>query len=230
MTDKEVNKELFLDFFINKKNLTIMDVGTYDGKDSMEFSKLFPKSDIYAFEADKRSIEVFNKITGNIENINLIETALSNIDGKIDWYASDSDTRRHYDFENGWSASSSIKEPDNHLNIFKDVSFNKSSKVKSMKLDTWMSKNKNINNIDIMWVDVNGGEKEFIDGAINTLKNKVNYLYIEFNGVDNKKLYKDCPTANDIKTKLNMFSEIGIYNFMGNFGNILLKNGDINEL
>ena len=80
-----------------------------------------------------------------------------------------------------------------------------------------------------MWVDVNGGEKEFIEGAINTLKNKVNYLYIEFNGVDNKKLYKDCPTANDIKSKLNMFSEIGIYNFMGNFGNILLKNENKNE-
>ena len=230
MTDKEINKELFLDFFVNKKDITIMDVGTYDGKDSMEFSKLFPQSEIYSFEADKRSIDVFNKIAGDVKNINLIETALSNVDGEIDWYASDSDTRRHYDFENGWSASSSIKKPDNHLNIFKDVSFNKNSKVKSMKLDTWMSENKNIKNIDIMWVDVNGGEKEFIEGAIYTLKNKVNYLYIEFNGVDNRKLYKDCPTADDIKETLSTFSEIGIYNFMGNFGNILLKNGALNEL
>ena len=37
-------------------------------------------------------------------------------------------------------------------------------------------------------------------------------------------------TADDIKETLSTFSEIGIYNFMGNFGNILLKNGALNEL
>ena len=82
----------------------------------------------------------------------------------------------------------------------------------------------NINEIDIMWVDVNGGEREFIDGALKTLQGKVKYLYIEFNGVKDKKLYEDCLTAEGIKGKLECFEELGIYNFMGNFGNIFLKN------
>ena len=223
MLDKEIDKKIFLEKFENKSKLTIFDIGTYDGKDSLEFSKLFPEAKIYSFEADKRSIKVFNRVTRNTQNINLIETALSNVDGEIDWYASDSQTRRHYEFEDSWSASSSIKKPDNHLNIFTDVSFKNKSKVKSTRLDSWMQ-NSNINEIDIMWVDVNGGEREFIEGALNTLQNKVKYLYIEFNGVEDRTLYEDCLTAEGIKNKLHSFEELGIYNFMGNFGNILLKN------
>lgn len=224
MTDKEIDKNIFKNLFLDKKNLTIFDVGTYDGKDSLEFSKIFPSSKIYSFEADKRSIKIFNKISSGVKNINLIETALSNIDGKIDWYASNSKTRRHYDFQDDWSASSSLKKPDNHLNIFSDISFSKVEKVKSIKLDTWILQNPNINEIDIMWVDVNGGEEEFLEGGLDTINNKVKYLYIEFNGVDNKKLYKECFTKEDIKNKLSNFEEYGVYNFMGNFGNILLKN------
>tara|TARA_R110002167_G_scaffold148066_1_gene340792 strand:+ start:538 stop:1221 length:684 start_codon:yes stop_codon:yes gene_type:complete len=224
MTDKEIDKNIFEALVSGRNNLTIMDVGTYDGKDSLEFSKLFPESTIYSFEADKRSVKVFNKIAGNIENINLVETALSNIDGEIDWYASDSETRRHYEFEESWSASSSIKKPDNHLNIFTDVSFNKSTKVKSSRLDTWIEENNKIQNIDIMWVDVNGGEREFIEGALKTLQTRVKYLYIEFNGVKDRKLYEDCLTADGIKDMLECFEELGVYNFMGNFGNILLSN------
>ena len=224
MVDKEIDKKIFTELFDIKSKLTILDVGTYDGKDSLEFSKLFPNSTIYSFEADKSSVKVFNKIAGYIDIINLVEPALSDIDGDIDWYASDSDTRRHYDFEEGWSASSSIKKPDNHLNIFTDVLFNEKSSVKSMRLDTWLDQTKDVDEIDIMWVDVNGGEREFIDGALKTLQGKVKYLYIEFNGVKDKKLYEDCLTAEGIKDKLECFEELGIYNFMGNFGNIFLKN------
>ena len=227
MTDKEINKKLFKDFFSEREDLTIFDIGTYDGKDSLEFSTLFPKSNIFSFEADKRSVEIFNKIVGKTKNINLIETALSDVDGEIDWYASDSETRRHYSDQDNWSASSSLKKPDNHLNVFKDISFKKAQQIKSMRLDTWMMQNKDIKNIDIMWVDVNGGEKEFIDGAIETLTNKVKYLYIEFVCVGTKALYKESPNANDIKNKLKSFDSLGIYNFMGNFGNMLLKNREI---
>lgn len=227
MINKEINKILFKDLFPNKKDLTILDIGTYDGKDSLEFSQIFPNSQIYSFEADKRSIKLFKKISKDVKNINLIETALSNIDGEVNWYASNSKTRRHYDFQDSWSASSSIKKPDNHLNIFTDISFNNKTKVKSTKLDSWVQKNNNIDKIDIMWVDVNGGEKEFIEGAINTLQNKVKYLYIEFNGVEDKTLYKDCLTLDKLRKKLNFFKELGIYNFQGNFGNILFKNKKI---
>ena len=208
---------------IKKENPTIFDVGTFDGSDSLDFLKLFENPSIYAFEADKRSVDIFKKYVGD-RPINLVETALSNVDGEIEFYQSESETRRHtrYDYEKTWSASGSVKKPVNHLTVFPDIQF-ELNKVKSIKLDTWIS-DKNIDLIDIMWVDVNGGEEEFLDGGKKTIIEKVNYLYIEFNGVDDRKLYEDCYTANQIKDILPNFEELGIYNFMGNFGNILLKN------
>ena len=86
---------------------------------------------------------------------------------------------------------------------------------------------KNIDLIDIMWVDVNGGEEEFLSGGLETISNSVHYLYIEFNGVGDKKLYENCYTTEDIKDILPNFKELGVYNFMGNFGNILLRNTNI---
>jgi len=49
-------------------------------------------------------------------------------------------------------------------------------------------------------------------------------LYVEFNGVDEKRLYDNCFTKDDIKQQLPIFEELGVFNFMGNFGNVLLKN------
>ena len=224
--DKNIFKKL-----IKKDNPIIFDVGAFDGNDSIEFLNIFNNANVYAFEIDDRSLELFKQYVNN-SSVQLFETALSNIDGEISFYKSDSDTRKHkrHDNEKTWSASSSIKKPDNHLNIFQDISFDQVVKVKSTKLDTWIS-DKDIKLIDIMWVDVNGGEEEFLNGAINTINNKVNYLYIEFNAVDNEKgqtsLYENCITKNDICKKLNQFEEIGVYNFMGNFGNVLLKNKNI---
>ena len=225
-SSKEINKKTFLNYFSKDDEMTIFDVGTYDGKDSLEFLDVFPNSNIFSFEADDRSIKTFKNVVKD-ERINLIETALSDVDGTIEFYKSDSETRRHYDFEDSWSASSSIKKPLRHLDVFPDVTFYKPIKVKSKRLDTWIKTEKNINNIDIMWVDVNGGENEFLNGAYDTIVKRVKFLYMEFCGVDDKKLYENSFTHTDIKDKLGNFKELGVYNFMGNFGNVLLKNKDI---
>ncbi len=190
----------------------------YDGKDCFEFKNVFPKSKIYAFEADPRSVKIFKKINPDNNNVTLVEKAVSNKDGLIKWYPSDSDTRRHYGDQDSWSASSSIKKPLNHLEIFPDVSFGE-TEVESIRLDSWMA-NQNIDKIDVMWVDVNGGEREFIEGARNTL-NKVHYLYMEFS-LD---LYEDSSSRKDINNLLFNFKQLGIYNFRGNYGNLLFVNG-----
>ena len=224
-----MNEQFDKDYFrknIKKENPTIFDVGTFDGNDCLDFLNIFENPNIYAFEADKRSVEIFKKYVGD-RPINLVETALSNVDGKIEFYQSESETRRHtrYDYEKTWSASGSVKKPGNHLDIFPDIQFELNF-VKSTRLDTWIS-DKNIDLIDIMWVDVNGGEEEFLTGGLDTITNYVHYLYIEFNGVGDKKLYTDCYTKDDIKNTLPNFEELGVYNFMGNFGNVLLRNTKI---
>tara|TARA_R110000744_G_scaffold115139_2_gene215362 strand:+ start:2551 stop:3231 length:681 start_codon:yes stop_codon:yes gene_type:complete len=222
--NKDIDKNYFKDK-IKKDNPVIFDVGTFDGNDCLEFLKIFNTPTIYAFEGDDRSINTFKKYIKNAP-INLVETLLSNVNGYIDFYKSESDVRRHdrYDFEETcWSASSSTKKPKSHLILFPDIDFPEPIKTKSQRLDTWIE-DKNIELIDIMWVDVNGGEEGFLEGGINTINNKVKYLYIEFNGVGDKKLYDGCFTKDDILSELPNFKELGVFNFMGNFGNVLLEN------
>ena len=50
--------------------------------------------------------------------------------------------------------------------------------VKTEKLDTWIS-DKNIHNIDLIWLDVQGSEKDVLLGAINTLP-RVSYIWTEY--------------------------------------------------
>ncbi len=61
-------------------------------------------------------------------------------------------------------------------------------KVPTSTLDTFVKKN-NIKSIDILKIDIDGSEYEFLEGARNTLKkNKVKIVLIEIN--DKKKSYK----------------------------------------
>lgn len=204
----------------------ILDVGTYDGEDSRELARALDRvSMFHCFEADKRNHDLFlmlNKINRIV--FNLYPIALGNYDGEVDFYLSDSDTRQHYP-NTVWSASSSLKEPNYHLELFKDVKFENKISVDCLKLDTLKKiifKPPQV--IDFIWCDINGAEEDFILGGINTLQNHTRYLYIEFS---DKELYKGQITKSRILELLPNFELIGIYNFpkdLENFGNLLLKN------
>lgn len=210
----------------------IMDVGSYDGEDSRELVQTVGKTCIVdCFEADPRNRELFltlNEYEGNLK-LNLFGLALCNKNGQSDFYLSDSDTRRHFHNNKNWSASSSLKEPNHHLELFKDVKFENKVEVDCMKLDTFykpeLYKKIMLNTgIDFIWCDINGAEEDFILGGLETLQNHTRYLYIEFS---DKELYKGQITKNKILELLPNFELIGIYNFpkdLGNFGNLLLKN------
>lgn len=204
----------------------IFEIGSYNGKDTQEIYRAISGiPNIFCFEADERIYEEFNKNIGTVEPIRLNKCAVGNFDGYSDFYLSESETRRHSGIKE-WSASSSLKQPEHHLELFKDVEFNKVKKVLTVKLDTWMKKIFNelsIKNrkISFIWCDINGAEEDFILGAYSTLNNQTRYLYIEFS---DKKLYKDQITKDRILELLPNFELQGVYNFRGNFGNLLLRN------
>lgn len=207
----QLKKELLKTWVTNPQ--VIFDIGCYDGKDSIEFSQVFPDSLVYSFECDRRSAQLFRESV-TCERITLVETAVGNIDGEVSFNPSDSDTRRHGN-EDFWSSSGSLKKPKKHLELFDDIYFKSSEIVPCTRLDTWTQSN----NIypDIIWADVNGAEREFIEGAKETLKhNKV--LVIEF---EEKELFEGALNKDQICKLLPEYELRGVYNFKGNYGNIL---------
>ena len=196
---------------IEKNNPVIFDIGCYDGKDSLEFLQLYKNAKIFAFDPLPNLTDNFKNCIKN-NKIKLVKTALGNVDSDVEWFIS-----------NNHPASNSMKAPKDTLTVFKEIKFSKYKDVNCERLDTWVEKNFDGKTIDLLWVDVNGAEKEFLEGATQTIFEKVQFIFIEFTKVGGQQLYEGSLSKQEILKKLKNFEELGTYSFMGNFGNLLLK-------
>lgn len=201
---------------LNKENPIILEIGTNDGEDSEQFINCFEKIQLYCFEPDPRAINRFKTRMKKYSNYKLYEIAISNNNGEIDFHLSGGNNPG-MPWYGDWDKSSSIKNPKYHLLQHKWCIFDKLIKVKTKKLDDWAIEN-DIDYIDFIWVDVQGAEREMIEGAIEILK-KTRYLYTEFDDVE---LYEGQPNLNDI---LKMLPDFKVVKFIEN--NVLLKNDKI---
>ena len=207
-TQEDISKKE-IKYLIKKDNPTILEIGCNDGKDSLEFLNQFKDIKLFCFEPDPRSIKKFNmKI--NDSRCCLNEIALSNKKGKIDFFLSESEIK-----EGEGADSSSLKKPKEHLEKFPWIKFKDKISVATDTLDNWTKKNK-IDLIDFIWADVQGAEKELIEGGIKTLNKKTKYLYTEFY---EKELYEG---QIGLKKILEMLPNYKIIKIYGN--NVLLIN------
>jgi 2-O-methyltransferase len=197
-------------------NPVIFDIGCNDGSDTLEFINLFPDARVYAFEGDYRAARQFKEKVNSI-NVSLIECLVSDKEDLIPFYYSNSNTRRKGS-EDFWSASSSIKKPQKHLEVFEDVRFEKPVMQQTKSLD-WLKENLFLPQPNILWIDVNGAESEVINGGRKTLK-RVDLIVIEFEEVE---LFTGSLTQSETLKMLPDFELVEVYNFYGNFGNLLLQ-------
>lgn len=199
---------------IGKENPTILEIGSNDGDDTVGFLQTFYKLNLYCFEPDIRAIQKF-KSHINDPRCKLIEIAIGNVDGEIEFYQSGGNPGGEYVKFGDWDKSSSIKKPKNHLLQHQWCNFDKTTKVQCKKLDTWVSEN-SIEFIDFIWADVQGAEEDLILGGINTLKNKTAYLYTEYN---NNEMYEKQINLDKIVSLLEVFSVVKVFE-----NDVLLKN------
>ena len=169
---------------LKKDDPIIVEVGAHYGEDTLRFVEVFPKLKIYCFEPDTRNINIFKKIVKS-NNVYLIEKAVSNKTGHAEFFSSyseysDKQPPSKYDFisindYNRYmlhnSGASSLKKGYDNCLSTKNV-------VETVRLDMWLKSNL-INYIDFMWIDVQGGEFEVIDGLGSQVK-QIHYLWIEY--------------------------------------------------
>lgn len=201
---------------LKKDNPIILEIGTNDGQDSEDFINTFKNIQLYCFEPDPRAITRFKNRMKKYSNYKLYEMAISNSNGEIDFHLSGG-SNPGMPWYGDWDKSSSIKKPKLHLLQHRWCSFNNTIKVETKKLDDWF-KEENLESIDFIWVDVQGAEKEMIEGAIETLK-KTKYLYTEF---DNVELYEGQP---NLDTILKLLPDFKVVKFVEN--NVLLINDKV---
>jgi len=153
----------------------IIDAGANDGSDSRRLAEL-TNGTVYAFEPVP---EIYNSLvnkTADVENIETFEAALADQTGNMSMFVSGG----------GSDASSSLLEPNKHLEKNPEVTFSDRITVKTFSLDDW-AKQHGIKKIDFMWLDMQGYEYQMLKASkeiFSTLK----VLYTEVSTIE---LYSD---------------------------------------
>ena len=212
-----ITKELIQNL-INKPNPTIIEIGCNNGIHTQWFLDSFKSPKVFCFEPDPRAIKQFKKNIGANTNVKLFELAISDRNGYLTFYQSSGKDENNSKIKSDdWSQSGSIRQPYVHLKEYPQIKFEKSLHVKTLTLDTWCTKN-GIDNIDFIWMDVQGAEKDVFAGGLNAIS-KTRFLYTEYS---NKQLYKGQYNLKQILKKLEQFEVIYRYP-----SDLLIKNKSI---
>ena len=175
----------------NEKNLVVFDVGCFRGVFTKNILKLTDRKKIkfYLFDINKNTKKYISNLILS-RNISYNEVALINKNGTAE-----------YNYNSFFESSGSSLSP-LFRNDAKWISSRKfllkillqstknyvKYRVPTLTLDTFVKK-KRIKSIDLLKVDIDGSEYEFLQGSKVTLKeNKIKVILIEIN--DKKKNYK----------------------------------------
>jgi FkbM family methyltransferase len=191
--ETELNK-----FFNLKKELIVLDIGSCEGLDAIKYSRLFPNSKIYAFEAlNSNYLSINDNIKSfKVKNIFPFNVALSNQNGEADFFVSSGEPdndRNNKDWNYG-NKSSSLLPPEKTLQVHDWLKFKQKERVKTLTLKSFCKNNK-IKLIDFIHMDVQGAELMVLIGA-EELISKIKMIWLE---VENVELYKDQPLKQDVE-------------------------------
>jgi len=181
------------------KNVTLFDVGANIGNYSLLLKDKFPNSSIFSFEPSKKT---FEKLKLNIKDKKNILSVNCGLGAK-------EETRiLYYNYELSGLSSLYKRKWDNY-----DVDLDKEEKVKIITLDKFC-RDKNINHIDFLKIDVEGNEFNVLKGAQDMLsKRRIRFIQFEFGGqdVDAKTFFRDFWTLLNKNYKFYRIFPGGIY-------------------
>jgi len=169
----------------------IVEVGANSGSDSLEMLNSFPSSRLICFEPDPRAIAQWKKSITN-ERSELREIAISNYVGTVRFNQSGGlpPGVSAEEFPEGWHLSGSVLPPKNHTIVHTWSTFENFLEVDCETLDHALG---DINweryerfPVGLIWADVQGAERQLIEGARDTLT-RTRFLYTEYS---NDELYE----------------------------------------
>jgi FkbM family methyltransferase len=184
--------------FAQEAAITIFDIGSCEGEDSIRYSRLFPSAKIYAFEPLPQNLAAIraNLAKYAAQNIEIIPIALADRTGKQQFFVSsgspeNAENTADWDYGN---KSSSLLEPDRHLEHFPWLKFRPEIEVDVDTLEN-VCEQQNIELIDFIHMDVQGAELKVLEGAGSFIE-KIKVIWMEVEAVS---LYKNQPLKDEVE-------------------------------
>jgi FkbM family methyltransferase len=195
-----IERELSL-LFGRHAAITIFDIGACEGEDSVRYARRFPRSTVYAVEPLPANVERMRATLKRYrtKNVRVLPFALSDVRGKARLFVSagrppaipDSDD---WDYGN---KSSSLLEPDRHLELVPWVHFDDVVEVETRTLADVCAEY-GVPRVDFIHMDVQGAELKVLDG-LGPLLQGVVAIWLEVEAVP---LYRDQPLKGDVERYL----------------------------
>ncbi len=140
---------------------TIFDVGAHEGRTAMQLRALAPSAQIYCFEPDPRSFPILKSRLEAYQNSTVYHLAVTETPGEIDF------------FLNEFSAASSmLPRPSSGRRYHPSwASAASATKIPSTSLDAFCEE-KAIEMIDVLKMDIQGGELAALKGATRLLRER----------------------------------------------------------
>lgn len=135
---------------------TLLDIGANIGLFTYFYKKKNPLSRVYLFEPDKRLVPVIKKNLEGFNNYEIIEAAVSDIDGELTF------------FTNPNSSQTNSTEYEAVVPFASEQSIVKTT-VRSIKLSTFCN-DRQIRHISTLKIDIQGGEYLALDSSKELLK------------------------------------------------------------
>lgn len=140
----------------------IMEAGGHYGVDTVKFAALWPRAKIISFEPNPSAYSKLSDAVRGMENVRTVPIALSNYDGEAVLHVCYGTTGDNPIFE----GASSLLEASDYMAIHYQ---GPQVTVPCRILDHWCEEN-NVQNIDFMWLDMEGMEFQVLQSSPNILK------------------------------------------------------------
>ena len=197
------------------KTSIIVEAGMYDGTDTNVFADIATEGMVYGFEPIPECFALCKQATNGRTNVEITEAALSDKTGTSNIHVSDR-------FGEHWG-SASLLAPKDHLAAYTDITFKNQITVRTINLDDWYA-SKQIDTIDLIWLDTQGFEYYILKNAPKTLS-RTRYLYTEVAYIET---YDGCKQYAEYRAFLeNAGFEVIAEEREAYEGNMLLRNRNI---
>lgn len=154
---------------INRNDIgAVFDIGANIGDVTLAAARSFSNAHIYAFEPVNETYQILYENTKSYgKRIKTYNFGFFNVSKKLDIHIA-----------SFHGANSILAQSSDYKNNYQQIKEISTEKIEVCTLDSFMS-NSNIDKIDIIKIDVEGVEKEVIEGGWETFKNKVDNVFIE---------------------------------------------------
>jgi FkbM family methyltransferase len=191
----------------------IIEIGARDCAETIAFTQLFPAADIITFECNPDTLPRCRKRVADHPRITLVEMAIGKSEGEVTFYKSLPVAGE------SWNPGASSLFPVDQ-SIVKDITQSPITVPMTTLADAF--KRHAVNHVDILWMDIQGGELAALEGTGSMLSD-ISLIHCE---VEFYHLYKDQPLFSDIHHFLRKhgFALLTFTAMSKNFGDAVFVN------